>query len=106
MFAYAGCSHVAPPQAALPADALAPSPRLIVGRILATDAAQGLAFVDVAAGAPAAALEDGAELMARTLDLRETGRLRTSRYLRGRTLGAKIAAGQPAPGDEVVWVAP
>jgi len=36
----------------------------------------------------------------------ETARLRASRYLRGRTLGTKILTGQPAPGDEVVWLAP
>ena len=85
---------------------LAPSPRLIVGRIIAVDPAQGFAFVDLAADAPAAAVVEGTELVARTLDLRETARVRASRYVRGRTLGTKIVGGQPSPGDEVVWLAP
>jgi len=51
-------------------------------------------------------LTNGSELIVRTLELRETGRLRVSRYLRGRTLGTDIFAGQPHPGDEVVWQAP
>jgi hypothetical protein len=79
---------------------------LIVGRIIAIDAGRGLAFVEVVADAPAAALADGAELTARTLDLRDTARLRASRYVRGKTLGTKILSGQPSPGDEVVWRAP
>ena len=70
------------------------------------DLAQGFAFVDLTPDAPAAALGEGTELVARTLEFRETGRLRASRYVRGRTLGAKILSGQPAKGDEVVWQAP
>jgi hypothetical protein len=38
--------------------------------------------------------------------LRETGRVRASRYVRGRTLGTTLVAGQPSLGDEVVWLAP
>ena len=90
----------------LPAGALLPSQNLLVGRVLAVDFARGFAFVDLASTAPAAALADGAELVARTDDLRETARLRASRYVRGRTLGAKIVSGQPAPGNEVVWPTP
>ncbi len=86
--------------------ALLPSPRLIIGRVIAVDRAQGFAILEVAVDAPADALTDGAELLTRTLDLRETARLRASRYLRGRTFGTKIIAGQPALGDEVVWLAP
>ncbi len=101
-----------PPAAAVPAalpdlsGRLAPSPRLIVGRIFAVDPAQGFAFVDLGADAPAAALVNGTELIVRTLDLRETGRLVASSHLRGRTLGARIAGGRPQVGDEVVWLAP
>lgn len=107
-----GCRHTAPAKpaatatAALAADALLPSPRLIIGRIIAIDATRGFAFVELAADAPPAALADGTELITRTLELRETGRLRTSRYLRGRTLGTKIVGGQPASDNEVVWLAP
>ena len=90
----------------LPAGALLPSHNLLVGRVLAVDAARGFAFVDLATDAPAAALAGDTELVARTDTLRETARLRASRYVRGRTLGAKIVSGQPAPGDEVVFPAP
>ncbi len=94
------------PATVIGADALLPSPRLIVGRIIAVDREQGFAILELAPDAPASALADGNELIARTADLRETARLRASRYLRGRTLGTKILTGQPAPGDEVVWLAP
>jgi len=90
----------------LAASAPAPSPRLIVGRIIAIDAAQGFAFIELASDAPPAALGPDNELIARTLDLRETARLQTSTHLRGRTLGTTILSGKPSPGDEVVWLAP
>ena len=90
----------------LPPGALLPSQNLRVGRVLAVDAARGFAIVDVAADAPATALTEGAPLIARTNDLRETARLSASRYVRGRTFGTKIVSGQPSPGDEVVFPAP
>jgi hypothetical protein len=107
-----GCANLfkseSPPPATpvLAAGALLPSPRLIVGRIVAVDRDQHIAFVELAGDAPNAALIAGTELAARTLDLRDTGRVQVSRYLRGRTLGTKIVGGQPSPGDEVVWLAP
>jgi hypothetical protein len=82
--------------------ALQPSPNRVVGHILAVDASRGFAFVSLAGEPPAAALVDGAELIVRTDDLRETARLRSSRYSRSHTLGTKIVSGQPSPGDEVV----
>jgi hypothetical protein len=85
---------------------LAPSPRLILGRVLAVNREQGFVFVDLAADAPAAALAEGTEFICRTLEPRETGRVRASRYVRGRTLGTTLVAGQPSLGDEVVWLAP
>jgi hypothetical protein len=85
---------------------LVPSPRLVLGRIIAVDPTRGLAHVELAADAAPAALAEGTELIARTDDLRETARLKASRYLRGRTLGTTIARGHPAPGNEVVWLAP
>lgn len=114
VFFLAGCGHVAPGQpvpAAASAPAAAPvalhaSPNKLVGRILAVDAARGFAFVDLTAEPPAASLAEGAALLARTDDLRETARLRASRYVRGRTLGTTIVSGQPATGDEVVFPAP
>jgi hypothetical protein len=107
-----GCRHFRPSEpwrseaAALPADALAPSPRLIVGWILAVDLPRGFAFIDLASDTPPRALADGAGLTSRTQDLRETGQLRVSHHRRGRTLGTTIVSGQPSPGDEVVWLAP
>ena len=90
----------------LAAGALAPSSRLIVGRVIAVDPKQGSAVVELAADAPQGSLMAGTELIARTLDLRETARIQVSPYVRGRILGTKIVGGQPSPGDEVVWLAP
>lgn len=108
-----GCQHTTHParsakSAAAPvlSGAIAPSPRLIVGRIVAVDVPRGLAFVELIGDAPTAATAPSTELIARTLDLRETASLRTSRYLRGRTLGTTIVAGKPSLDDEVVWLAP
>ena len=108
------CGHVAtlaptphsPPAGAPVPDALQPSPNRLVGSIFAVDAARGFAFIDLTDGPPPAALVENAELIVRTADLRETARLRVSRYLRGRTLGTRIISGQPSPGDEVVFRAP
>jgi len=86
-----------------PADALTLSPHKIVGRIVAVDTARGFAFVSLTTTTPAAALVEGGELIVRSDDLRETGRLRPSRYTRGRTLGTQIISGQPKLGDEVVF---
>jgi hypothetical protein len=107
----AGCHRFSSPQsaktvAAPAAEPLAPSPRLILGRIVALDATRHFAFVELAADAPSNALTEGTELIVRTQDLRPTGHLRASRYLRGRTLGTTILDGQPSAGDEVVWLAP
>ena len=78
----------------------------MVGRVLAVDPPRAFAFVDLGSDPPPAALVEGAELGTRTVDLRETAQLRTSRYVRGRTLGTTVISGQPSPGDEVVWQAP
>jgi hypothetical protein len=95
-----------PPSSPIAEGALMPSPRLIVGRVIAIDPERRFAFVELAIDAPAGATSEGAELVSRTLELRETGRLHASRYVRGRTLGSHIVSGQPSPGDEVVWLAP
>jgi hypothetical protein len=79
---------------------------LILGRIVALDLGQKFAFVELATDAPRAALAEGTEFIARTAEFRETARLHASRYIRGRTLGTLIISGQPATGDEVVWLAP
>jgi hypothetical protein len=94
------------PPTPLPAGALIPSPRLIVGRVIAIDAERSFAFVELSPDAPPGATAEGMELIARTLELQETARLHASRYVRGRMLGTNIVAGRPSTGDEVVWLAP
>jgi hypothetical protein len=42
-------------------------------------------------------------LISRKDDLQPTARLQASPYLRGRTLGTRLMAGQPQVGDEVVF---
>lgn len=78
----------------------------MVGQVLAVDLESGAVWVELGNDPPAGALTSGSDLSTRTLDLRPTGRLRASRYVHGRTLGAVIVGGQPAVGDEVVWLAP
>lgn len=108
----AGCvTPPAPPPgasspAAAPAEPLAPSPRLIVGRVLALDADRGFAFVELASDAPRPALAPGALLVARRPDLTPVATLRPSAQVRGRVLGTRVLSGNPRPGDEVVWEAP
>ncbi len=109
---FAGCQHSssANPGEAAPEvtanETVSPSPRLIVGRVIAVDRERGFAFIDLNRDAPAAALATDAELSARTPELQETALLHVSRHRRGRTLGATITSGKPSPGDEVVWLAP
>lgn len=86
--------------------ALAASPRKLVGRVLAIDLPRGFAFVTLTTEPPLPALNLGAELTARTDDLRETARMKTARSTRGRILAVQIISGQPTAGDEVVVVAP
>jgi len=104
-----GCAgafrDLAPPPP--PREPLNPSPRLVVGRIIAVDTERGFAVIELAGDAPRSALAEGEELLARSFDdLRETARLLSSRYVRGRTLGTTVKSGRPSPGDEVVWAAP
>jgi len=91
---------------AAPITALAASPRKLVGRVLAIDLARGFAFVTLTNEPPSSALANGAELISRTDDLRETARMITARTTRGRILATQIISGQPTPGDEVVAFAP
>ena len=109
---FAGCQHAGkakpgdtPPALAASAT-VSPSPRLLVGRVLAVDLDRGFAFVALVPDTPPAALVADTELSARTPDLRTTALLQVSRHRRGRTLGVTITSGKPSAGDEVVWLAP
>ena len=85
------------------ANAVVPSPSLVVGRIIAVDTKSGSVIVEV--GAYAVLPPDFAPriLLARTDDLRPTAHLQSSVYLRGRTLGTRLLDGSPQVGDEVVF---
>ncbi len=95
-----------PPPAVAGSELLTPSPRLIVGRVIAVDGERGFATVELLRDAPAACAIPETELYARTSQLQATAVLQSSRYLRGRTLGTTILSGRPSAGDEVVWQAP
>jgi hypothetical protein len=109
---FAACRHSSSPRSTresypvAASELVSPSPRLIIGRIIAVDQERGFAFVELVREAPASAVAPDTELFTRTPDLQATAVLQTSRHLRGRTLGATITSGNPSPGDEVVWLAP
>jgi hypothetical protein len=103
-FLLIGCrTPPAPKPSSPPTTELAPSPNLYVGRILALDVARQFAFVALTPSAPPIALQPDSVLITRNEELQVTANLRTSRQIRGRTLGVQIIAGQPAIGDEVVF---
>lgn len=81
-----------------------PSPVQVVGRIIAVDLRSLAVVIELA---PYAVLPGNERiLISRLDDLRPTARLLASPYLRGRTLGARLLAGQPQVGDEVVIAPP
>jgi hypothetical protein len=77
-----------------------------VGRVVSVDPELRQAIVELAGDTPAEALLPEAELTTRDAALRETGRLRVSRQIRGKILGTFFLAGSPAVNNEVVWLAP
>jgi len=79
-----------------------PGPVEVVGRVIAIDPRSLTVVIDVAPYASLPATLAGRVLITRTDDLRPTARLESSPYLRGRTLGARMLAGKPQIGDEVV----
>ncbi len=92
------------PPAATPKkpDAVTPSPFTVIGHVLNFDASTGNVIIDVA---PYTVLPLGFSdliMVTRTQDLRPTSKLHASPYLRGHILGAKLLAGRPNEGDEVV----
>lgn len=109
-FLFTACRSVPPPPPGVRSPGsdpgLATSPRRLVGRVLAVDPARRFVIIDLAAGAPLAALAPDTELLIRTGDLRPTARVRISRHHRGRTLGTILLSGEATVGDEVVFPSP
>ena len=109
VFFLLGACHSVPPSDLAPStispneSKLTASPNLIIGRVIAVDTLRHFAIVDVAPSASLLALTADHELLTRTDDLRVTARLRTTRQLRGHTLGTIITAGAPNLDDEVVF---
>ena len=102
----AGCSTGGgrKPAAVAPSkpESVTPSPFAAVGHVISVDAGTGNVIIDVASYAVLPPDFVGKIMLARTDELRPTAKLQASPYLRGHILGAKILAGQPNAGDEVV----
>jgi len=95
-----GDSH--PAQPAQPAHTV-PGPVQVVGRIIAIDPRTLTVVIELSPYAVMPSDFNGRILISRQDDLRPTARLQASPYLRGRTLGARLLAGQAQVGDEVVF---
>ncbi len=91
-----------PEQSGQPARTV-PGPVQVVGRVIAVDFRTLTVIIETARYAIVPPDFSGRVLIARKDDLRPTARLQASPYLRGRTLGTRLLAGQPQIGDEVVF---
>jgi hypothetical protein len=81
--------------------------RVVVGRVLSHDAAQGGAVVELSPFSTAPADLAGVALIARHPDtLAPTAELLASSRRTGNLLGVRVKSGAPAPGDEVVLPPP
>lgn len=89
--------------AAADANLTLPGPVEVVGRIIAVDRASLAVVIELAPYAAASGGYDGRILVARLDNLQPTARLQGSPYVRGRTLGARLLAGMPQVGNEVVF---
>ncbi len=78
-------------------------PVQVVGRVIAVDLRSLTAIIEVAPYAVIPVNFSTRILISRQDDLQPTARLQASPYLRGRTLGARLLAGRPQVGDEVVF---
>ena len=83
-----------------------PGPVEVVGRVIAIDRPSLSVIIELAPYAVVPAGYDGRMLIARLDDLRPTARLQASPYVRGRMLGARLLAGSPQVGNEVVFAPP
>jgi len=100
----AGCATRTGGKTHAPAKAapVSPSPFAVVGHVLDVDATTGNVIIDVGPYTVLPADFAGKIMLARTEDLRPTAKLEASSYLRGHMLGARLLAGRPGIGDEVV----
>ncbi len=81
-----------------------PGPVQVLGRVIAVDMRTLSVIVDLAPYIVLPGDFATRALIARRDNLQPTARLQSSSYLRGRTLGTRLTAGQPQVGDEVVFL--
>jgi len=81
-----------------------PGPVQVLGRVIAVDLRTLSVVIDLAPYVEIPFDFATRQLITRRDDLQPTARLQSSPYLRGRTLGARLIAGQPQVGDEVVFL--
>lgn len=99
-----GPSAATSADAASEAPATVPGPVHVVGRIIAVDARALSVMIELGPYTVLPRKVDGRILVSRLDDLRPTARLQASPYVRGRILGARMLAGRPNVGDEVVFL--
>ncbi|HSI07766.1 MAG: hypothetical protein ACAH89_01135 [Rariglobus sp.] len=80
-----------------------PGPVQVLGRVIAVDQRTLSVIVELGPYVELPADFATRPLIARRDDLQPTARLQSSPYLRGRTLGTRLVAGQPQVGDEVIF---
>ena len=81
-----------------------PGPVQVLGRVIAVDMRTLSVIIDLAPYVSLPGDFATRQLISRRDDLQPTARLQSSPYLRGRTLGTRLLAGQPQVGDEVVFL--
>jgi hypothetical protein len=105
----AGCATtgskpaVAPSPADAHSSAIVPSPSRVVGRIISVDMRELAVIIEIPPFEAAPPDFKGRVLISRMDDLHPTARMQASPYLSGRILAARLVAGRPQVGDEVVF---
>jgi hypothetical protein len=92
------------PDASADATRTVPGPVQVLGRVIAVDLRTLSVIIDLAPYVSLPGDFATRQLISRRDDLQPTARLQSSPYLRGRTLGTRLLAGQPQVGDEVVFL--
>ena len=92
-----------PAAPAADANRTAPGPVVVAGRVIAVDPRSLSVTIELAPYAVLPMGYNGHLLISRTDDLRPTARLQALPYVRGRMLAARMLAGTPRLGDEVVF---